>query len=106
MSKLSLDSTIVRNLDQLSTDLGDETVILGLASGEYYSLEDVGARIWEIIQMPKTVKEIRDAIVNDYNVDPERCERDLLAVLQEMAEEGLVEIKNETTRQISESHHG
>ena len=60
---------------------------------EYYSLEGVGARIWGLIQEPKTVKEIRDAILNDYAVEPERCERDLLAVLQEMAEEGLVEVK-------------
>ncbi len=77
----------------MSTDLGDETVIMGLASEEYFSLQDVGARIWEMIQEPKTVKEIRDAILNDYAVEPERCEPDLLAVLQQMAEEGLLEIK-------------
>ncbi len=98
MSTISLASIIVRSSDQLSTDLGDETVIMGLASEEYYSLEDVGARIWSLIQEPRTVKEILDSILNDYAVEPERCERDLLAVLQQMAEEGLVEIKNEANR--------
>ena len=93
MSTISLASTIVRSSDQVSTDLGDETVILGLSSDEYFSLQNVGARIWEIIQEPKTVKEILDAILNDYAVESERCERDLLAVLQELAHEGLVEIK-------------
>lgn len=81
----------------MSTDLC-EVVTLALNSGQYYGLEDVGARIWEIIQKPKTVKEIRDSILNDYAVEPGRCERDLLAVLQEMADEGLVEVKNEATR--------
>ena len=81
----------------MSTDLGKEVCILGLGSSEYYSLEEVGARIWEIIQEPKTVKEILDSILNDYAVAPERCERDLLAVLQEMADEGLIEVRNETT---------
>jgi hypothetical protein len=59
----------------LSTDLGDETVIMGLASEEYYSLKDVGVRIWEIIREPKTVQEILDSILNDYAVAPERCGR-------------------------------
>lgn len=98
MSKVLLDSTIVRSQDQVSTDLGGEVVTLALNSGQYYGLEEVGARIWDIIREPKTVKEILDILLNHYDVEPERCERDLLAVLQEMADEGLVEIKNEATR--------
>lgn len=98
MSKVLLDSTIVRSSDQVSTDLGGEAVILGLRSQEYFGLEDVGVRIWNIIQEPKTVKDILDTLLNDYDVEPKRCERDLLAVLQEMADEGLIEVTNETTR--------
>lgn len=93
MSIISLASTIVKSQDQVSTNLGNEKVILGLASEEYFSLKDVGARIWEIIQGPKTVQEILDSILNDYAVEPERCERDLLAILQELADEGLIEVK-------------
>ncbi len=94
MSKISLDSTIVRSSEQVSTDLGDETVILGLASDEYYSLKDVGARIWKAVQEPRTVQEVVYSILTDYAVEPERCERDLLAVLQQMAGAGLIEIKS------------
>ena len=93
MSTISLDSTVVRSADQVSTDLGGEVVILGLQSEEYFSLDGVGTRIWEMIQEPRTVQEILDAILNDYAVEPERGERDLLAVLGELAGEGLVEIK-------------
>ncbi|MBN1868030.1 PqqD family protein [Candidatus Sumerlaeota bacterium] len=92
MSEISLDSTIMRSSDQVSTDLGEEVVIMGLQSEEYFSLENVGARIWNMIQEPKTAKEILDAIVRDYAVEPERCERDLLAVLREMENEGLIEV--------------
>lgn len=93
MSTISLASVVVRSPDQVSTNLGHETVILGLASEEYYSLKEVGARIWEIIEAPKTVWQILETLLNEYAVEPERCERDLLALLQEMADEGLVEIK-------------
>ncbi len=96
--RVRLVSTVVRAKDQVSTDLGDETVILSLASNEYYSLKEVGTRIWELIQEPKTVKEVRDTILNEYDVAPEHAERELLAVLQEMADEGLIEVKNEEAR--------
>ena len=93
MSTVLLDSTIVRSSDQVSTDLGGEAVILGIQSQEYFGLEDVGVRIWGIIREPKTGRDILDTLLNDYDVEPKRCESDLLAVLQEMAEEGLIEIK-------------
>ncbi len=96
MSKISRNSTIVKSSGQVSTDLGKEVIILGVDSEEYYSLEEVGARIWGLIQEPKTVMDILDTLLDDYDVEPKRCERDLLAVLQEMADEGLIEIRNET----------
>lgn len=81
----------MKSPDQVSTNLGNETVILGLTSEEYYSLKEVGARIWEIIKEPKTVRQILETLLNEYAVEPERCERDLLVLLQELANEGLVE---------------
>jgi len=40
-----------------------EAVILDLKSGVYYGLNDVGTRIWHLIQEPKTLNEIQDAIL-------------------------------------------
>lgn len=95
MSKVSLYSTVVRTKDQVSTHLGGDVVILALNSGEYYSLEDVGARIWDIIQDPKTVKEVLDISLHEYDVESEGCKRNLLELLQELANAGLVEVKDE-----------
>jgi hypothetical protein len=93
MSTLSLASIVVRSPDQVSTSLSEEVGILGLAAEEYYSLKEVGAAIWKMIETPKTVGEIRAAILARYAVEPERCERDLLADLQDLADEGLIEVK-------------
>ncbi|MEW6607268.1 MAG: PqqD family protein [bacterium] len=87
-----MDSTIMRSSDQVSTSLGEEVVILSLKSEEYFGLKDVGAYIWNIIQEPKTVKDILEAIVNEYDVEPERCKGDLLALLEQLAEEGIIEV--------------
>jgi len=91
---VSGDSTIVAAKDQVSSDLGGEVAILDLKAGVYYGLDAVGARIWSLIQEPRTVNEIRDILLEEYEVEPEHCERDLLALLRRLADEGLVEVRN------------
>ncbi|SRR5687767_14851561 len=89
-------SIVVASKDQLTSDIGSETVILGLSSGRYYGVEAVGARIWQLIQEPTAVADVRQTIVLEYEVDPERCEADLLKLLQRMIDAGLVEVRSES----------
>jgi hypothetical protein len=91
---VSGSSTVVAAKDQVSSDLGGEVAILDLKAGVYYGLDAVGARIWSLIEEPRTVNEIRDILLEEYDVEPERCERDLLALLRRLADEGLVEVRN------------
>ena len=94
--RLSEYSSVVVTKDQISSDLAGESVILELKSGVYYGLNDVGTRIWNLIQEPRTLNEIRDALVKEYEVDPDHCERDIKALLQKLADSGLIEVRNET----------
>jgi hypothetical protein len=89
-------SSVVAAKEQVSSDLAGEAVILALKSGVYYGLNEVGASIWNLIQEPKTVNEIRDAILEEYFVEPEQCDHDILALLQHLEAEGLIEVRNET----------
>jgi len=89
-------TSIVARQDQVSSDLAGETVILDLKSGVYYGLNSVGASIWNLIQEPKTVNEVRDVLLAKYQVEPEQCDRDLKALLEELEAEGLIEVHNET----------
>lgn len=79
--------------EQVSCPLGDESAILNLKNTVYYGLNSVGARVWELLRQPKSVGEIRDALLEEFEVEAERCERDLLALLEKMRSEGLVEVK-------------
>jgi hypothetical protein len=81
--------------DQISCDLAEETAILDVKLGIYYGLNTVGTRIWKLIQEPRPVYEVRDALLEEYEVEPERCERDVFALLQELASKGLIEIKDD-----------
>jgi len=95
MAIISESSIVVVTKDQVSCDLSGEAAILNLKSGVYFGLNTVGASIWNLIQKPRTVKEIQDSILKEYDVDSGRCEQDILEILQELSTHGLIEIVNE-----------
>ena len=67
--------------------------MLGLKDGGYYSLNDGGTRICDLVQEPKTAGDIGDAIL-EYGVEPGRCERDILAILADLEPQRLVEARH------------
>ena len=95
-SEISGRSVAVVSKEQVSCDLAGEAAILNLKNGVYYGLDPVGARVWQLLQEPRTVNEIRDVLLDEFDVESARCEQDLLALLEKLAAEGLIEIRNET----------
>jgi len=93
-SKVSVRSIVAATKEQVSSDLGGEAVILNLKSGIYYGLDAVGARVWSLLQESRTVAEIRDLLLDEYEVAPDRCEKDLLGLLNQLAENDLITISN------------
>ena len=89
---ISLDSLVLVSADQVSCDLEGEAAILDLKSGTYYGLDEVGAAVWNLVAQPTAVSAIRDALLERYQVDTERCEKDLLMLLEELREHGLIQV--------------
>jgi hypothetical protein len=96
MDQAISSSTVVSAVrDQVSCDVEGEAAILHLGRGAYFGLDPVGARIWQLLQAPRRVMEIRDALLAEYEVEPGRCEGDLLALLHDLARHGLVDVGHE-----------
>jgi len=94
-SSLLSNLVVVAAKDQISRDLDGEAVILNMKSGIYCGLNEVGARIWQLIQEPTIAKGVLDTLIEEYDVEPDTCEREVLALLQEMSDNGLIEITDE-----------
>jgi len=89
------DSVIVAIAhDVLGSEIGSEVVMLNLRDGTYYGLDDVGADIWRLIQTPTTIDRIVTALVDTYDVDADRCRADAIALLENLAGRGLVDVRN------------
>jgi Coenzyme PQQ synthesis protein D (PqqD) len=89
---LSPASIVIASKEQVSCSLGDESAILNMKNSVYYGLNPVGARIWSLLREPRSVQELCEAIVHEYDVEGEQCERDVLDLLEKMKSEGLVEL--------------
>lgn len=93
MEKVAMQhSRITATSDQVSNDLGDEKIILNMKTGEYYGMNPVGAHIWDFIQESRTLDEITAALMEKYGIDQERCEHDVITLLKELSEVGLIEV--------------
>ena len=95
--KITESSIIVANQEQISSDLGGEAVILNLKTGVYHGLNEVGALIWTLIQEPKAVSDIKQTLLQEYEVEAQQCDRDLIALLENLLAADLIDVKNNTT---------
>ena len=87
---MDADSRPQRRSDVLAQTAGDTVILLTPDSGEYFTLNEVGGRIWELADGSRSVAEIVTVLVEEYEAPLEEIQADALEVLGELAEEGLV----------------
>jgi hypothetical protein len=92
---ISLETIVVASKENVSCALGEEAAILHMRSGVYYGLDPVGTHVWKLLAQPRSVRDLQAAILEEYKVEPEECESDLVTLLQRLQTEGLIEIRCE-----------
>jgi len=83
---------IHREGDWLSAKVGDQLVMMSAAEGKYLSLSPVGARIWELLETPRSRDDLCAALVTEYEVTPEQCGREVDDFLGSLTTERAVRI--------------
>ena len=74
----------------LAAHVGDELVMMSAESGAYLGLNEVGAKVWEIIDSPKALPDICAALANEFETTPEGCQPEVEAFLAELQARGAV----------------
>ena len=75
-----------------------ESVIMGLSTGRYYSLKEVGTRFWELAQNPISIREAAEAIAGEFEVTPEAAGADLIELSDQLIREGLAAVVEPPSR--------
>lgn len=90
MSALNLDSNIVRNPDLVATEMDGELVMMSIDQGEYYGLNRVAARIWELLDAATTVEQLCQRLTQEFEISPDQCQTEVLAFADELLAQGLI----------------
>ena len=78
----------------LSALVGEELVMMSADSGAYLGLNDVGAKVWEIIETPKELPDICEALAAEFETTPQACLGDVEGFLEELERRGAVTRKD------------
>jgi hypothetical protein len=87
------DMRVERRGEMIETEVDGELVALHIDNGTCYGFNSTATRIWAMIEQPRLLSELTGELVREYDVDTETCEAQLRDLIDELAADGLVEIR-------------
>jgi hypothetical protein len=89
---LTLDTPLHIPARVAFSSVEQEAVLLNKQTNQYYMLDEVGARFWSLLQDGQSPRECHQALLAEYEVDPIQLEQDLLELVNDLMDHGLLEI--------------
>ncbi len=74
----------------MSSEVGDETMMMDIDRGMYYALNPVSSRIWNLLEQPLSVGAICDRLVAEYDIEPSVCQQEVMNFLGQLLERKIV----------------
>ena len=90
---MNQDVTVARRAALLESEVDGEIVALHVDNGTCYGFNGTASRIWAMLETPRRLSEIRDAMLAEFDVDAATCEAEVIALLRELEADGLVELQ-------------
>ena len=90
--KITWEDRVTISPDVMMQEVGGEAVLLDLQSETYFGLDAVGTRVWQLVEHDGQMKSIEAALLAEYDVSAERLQSDLLQLVAQLAEKGLVQV--------------
>ncbi|MCB2263467.1 MAG: lasso peptide biosynthesis PqqD family chaperone [Candidatus Thiosymbion ectosymbiont of Robbea hypermnestra] len=91
---LTITDTICRGNDLVFSDIEGEVVMMSIEKGNYYCLNEVGSRIWQLIEQPTTLADVCHELQEDFQVEPAACEQEVFKFAEKMVTAGLIEVQS------------
>ncbi len=91
-SKFSND-TVVSIIKEIPTTVIDnELGMMSIEKGQYYSLDEIGKEIWNLMESPIEMKKIVETLLCDYDIDKDVCFNDVRELIEELYQNDLIKI--------------
>ena len=92
---IELTTRIARTQNVMTAPIDQEVVIFNLAKNSYVNLDEIGRRIWDLLDTPQRVDELCQQLSEEFDAAPEQITADVLPFLDELQAENLIHAANE-----------
>lgn len=89
---IGLDQTVSKSESFVESSVDGEAILMHLDEGSFSSLKSTGLRIWEMLDRPKPVSTICDALLEEFDVDEAVCRQQTVEFLEGLRSRGLIEV--------------
>ena len=79
-----------RSAQLMEADIGDELVALDAEAGVCFGFNQVATKVWKALAQPRSFDQLREALLDEYDVGEEQCASELRELLEDMAAKKLV----------------
>src|ERR1700730_373477 len=90
--QVSLGETVTISPEVVFKELGREGVLLDLASGIYFGLDETSTRLWQLLQTDGSLRRVFDEMIAEFEVSPGRLEGDLLDFVSDLTRRKLASV--------------
>lgn len=90
---IALQNVVAQSSDPICAEVDGEVVMMSIAKGNYYGLDAVGGRVWQLIATPSTVAAVCETLMAEFAVERAACEADVLRFLEDLRAQGLIEVQ-------------
>lgn len=91
--RIQPSSLLTRSTSVIDSEIDNEVVMMSLQAGQYFGLDQIGARIWQLLSAERTIAELCEQLASEYDVTREQCENDVLAFVNELLANDILTVK-------------
>ena len=90
---MDLNQVVTLSPDVISQEVSGETVLLDLNSENYFGLDEVGTRIWQLIESSGSLQTVYDTMLTEYEVEADQLLEDMEQLISDIEKAGLISLK-------------
>ena len=89
---MNIKSKVILSNNVFAQEIDDETIILDAITQEYFSLNEIGKVIWNLLSQSIKLENIKEQMLEMYEVEESQLENDILNFIKALQEKGLIKV--------------
>lgn len=94
---ITKDTIVRRSDDLLVSNVDSETILLSLEQNNFYGMNEVGTRIWDLLESPQSVSALCERLDDEFNVSVDKCQEEVIKFIKSLTADKLVIMEDDAS---------